>query len=81
MKSRYRQKLQNFGLTESYYDETNGICDLMLLDVSSWTKFQIVYYRSSGQLEWPRSMPKNVAESLMQDRMLIDAYEKATSLE
>ena len=78
VKSRYRQKLQNFGLAESYYDETNGICDLMLLDISSWTKFQIVYYRSSGQLEWSRSMPKNVAESLMQDRMFIDAYEKAT---
>ena len=50
----------------------------MLLDVNSWTKYQIVFYRSSGQLEWPRTMPKDMAELLMQDRMLIDTYEKTS---
>ena len=79
VRDRYRQNLQRYGLTESYYDETSGICDLMLLDTSSWMKYQIVYYRSSGQIEWPQSMPKSVAELLMQDRMLIDTYEKVTS--
>lgn len=79
VRSRYRNNLSRLGLTESYYDETNGICDLMLLDVGTWTKYQIVYYRSTGQIEWPRMMPKSVAESLMHDRMLIDSYEKTTS--
>ena len=78
VRSRYRANLQRYGLTESYYDETGGICDLMLLDVNSWTKYQIVFYRSSGQLEWPRTMPKGVAELLMHDRMLIDTYEKTS---
>ena len=78
VRSRYRASLQRYGLTESYYDETGGICDLMLLDVNSWTKYQIVFYRSSGQLEWPRTMPKDVAELLMHDRMLIDTYEKTS---
>ena len=77
VKRRYRQNLSRFGLTESYYDETGGICDLMLLDVNSWTKYQIVYYRASNQLEWPRTMPKDTAELLIHDRMLMDTYEKA----
>ena len=49
----------------------------MLLDVNSWTKYQIVYYRASNQLEWPRTMPKDTAELLIHDRMLMDTYEKA----
>ena len=77
VKRRYRQNISRFGLTESYYDETGGICDLMLLDVNSWTKYQIVYYRASNQLEWPRTMPKDTAELLNHDRMLMDTYEKA----
>ena len=75
VKSRYKGKLSRYDLTESYYDETNGICDLMLLDVQTWTKLQIVYYRSTGHIEWPRTMPKSVAEDLMQDRMIIHDYE------
>ena len=75
VRNRYRDKLYRYGLTESYFDETFGICDLMLLDVSSWTKYQIVYYRATGQIEWPRMMPKSVAEDLMQDRMMIHDYE------
>ena len=47
----------------------------MLLDVGSWTKYQIVYYRTTGDIEWPRMMPKGVAEDLMQDRLVIHAYE------
>lgn len=74
VKSRYRAKLDRLGLTESYFDETSGICDLMLLDVGSWTKYQIVYYRATGQIEWPRIMPKGVAEDLMQDRLIIHGY-------
>ena len=77
VKSRYRGKLLRYGLTESYFDETSEICDLMLLDVNSWTKFQIVYYRATGQIEWPRTMPKSVAEDLMQDRLIIHAYESS----
>ncbi|MBR3222077.1 MAG: hypothetical protein IKF72_07565 [Kiritimatiellae bacterium] len=79
VKNRYRLNLTRLGLTESYYDETNGICDLMLLDINSWTKYQIVYYRGSEQLEWPRLMQKDMAELLMHDRMLIDTYEKTSS--
>lgn len=75
VRSRYRGKLSRYGLTESYFDETSGICDLMLLDVKSWTKYQIVYYRAAGQIEWPRMMPKSVAEDLMQDRLIIHQYE------
>lgn len=78
VRSRYRQRLSRFGLQESYYDETNGICDLMLLDVDTWTKYEIVYYRASGQLNWPGTMPKDVAEQFMFDRMLIDTYEKTS---
>ena len=40
VRSRYRAKLDHYGLTESYFDETSGICDLMLLDVQTWTKYQ-----------------------------------------
>ncbi|MGN0833944.1 MAG: hypothetical protein ACI4RD_09905 [Kiritimatiellia bacterium] len=75
VKSRYHGKLSRYGLQESYFDETSGICDLMLLDVDSWTKYQIVYYRSTGQIERPRMMPKSVAEGLMQDRLIIHQYE------
>ena len=75
VKSRYRAKLDYYGLTESYFDETSGICDLMLLDVPTWTKYQIVYYRATDQIEWPRMMPKGVAKDLMQDRLLIQKYE------
>ena len=77
VRSRYRQRLSYLGLTESYYDETAGICDLMLWDVSSWTKYEIVYYRATGMLEWPRMMTKGLAEDLLEDRMLMDTYEKA----
>lgn len=80
VRSRYKAKLSRYGLTESYFDETNGICDLMLLDVASWTKYQIVYYRSTGQIEWPRIMPKNVAEDLMEDRLLIHTYETSLGI-
>ena len=47
----------------------------MLIDVPTWTKYQIVYYRATGQIEWPRMMPKAIAEDLMQDRMMIHDYE------
>ena len=77
VRSRYRERLDRLGLTESYFDETGGICDLMLLDVGSWTKYQIVYYRVTGDIEWPRIMPKNVAEDIMQDRIVIHGYEKS----
>ena len=77
VKSRYKSKLSRYGLTESYYDETNGICDLMLLEPESWTKHQIIYYRATSQIGWPRTMPKNVAEDLIGDRMLIDSYENS----
>ena len=60
LKSRYRAKLDHYGLTESYFDETSGICDLMLLDVQSWTKYQIVYYWATDEISWPRMMPKGV---------------------
>ena len=79
VRSRYQQNLRRLGLSESYYDETMGICDLMLLNVGTWTKYQIVYYKKTGMLEWPRLMPKGIAEQLIHDRMLIDAYEKSTS--
>ena len=75
VKSRYRAKLDHYGLSESYFDETSGICDLMLLDVQSWTKYQIVYYRATDEISWPRMMPKGVAKDLMQDRLLIQKYE------
>lgn len=75
VKSRYHAKLDHYGLSESYFDETSGICDLMLLDVPTWTKYQIVYYRAMDQIEWPRMMPKGVAKDLMQDRLLIQKYE------
>lgn len=75
LKSRYRAKLDHYGLTESYFDEASGICDLMLLDVQSWTKYQIVYYRATDEISWPRMMPKGVAKDLMQDRLLIQKYE------
>lgn len=78
IKSRYRQNLSRLGLTESYFDETSGICDLMLLDVNTWTKYQIVYYRRTNQIERPRTLPKEIAESLIHDRMLIDGYTKMT---
>lgn len=80
VRRRYNAKLSRYGLAESYFDETNGICDLMLLDVSSWTKYQIVYYRSTGQIEWPRLMPKNVAEDLMEDRLIIHTYETSLGI-
>ena len=70
-----RAKLDHYGLSESYFDETSGICDLMLLDVQSWTKYQIVYYRATDEISWPRMMPKGVAKDLMQDRLLIQKYE------
>lgn len=75
VKSRYRAKLDHYGLSESYFDETSGICDLMLLDVQSWTKYQIVYYSATDEISWPRMMPKGVAKDLMQDRLLIQKYE------
>ena len=75
VRSRYDAKLSRYDIAESYFDETSGICDLMLLDVSSWTKYQIVYYRATGQIEWPRMMTKAVAEDLMQDRLIIHQYE------
>ena len=75
VKSRYRAKLDRYGLTESYFDETSGICDLMLLDIQSWTKYQIAYYRATDEISWPRIMPKGVAKDLMQDRLLIQKYE------
>lgn len=75
VKSRYRAKLAHYGLSESYFDETGGICDLMLLDVQTWTKYQIVYYRATDEISWPRMMPKGVAKGLMQDRLIIHKYE------
>ena len=75
LKGRYRAKLDHYGLTESYFDETGGICDLMLLDVQTWTKYQIVYYRATDEISWPRMMPKGVAKGLMQDRLIIHKYE------
>ena len=75
VKSRYRARLDRLGLTESCFDETSGICDLMLLDVPTWTKYQIVYYRTTDEISWPRMMPKGVAKDLMQDRLLIQKYE------
>lgn len=77
VKSRYRAKLAHYGLTESYFDETGGICDLMLLDVTNWTKYQIVFYRATDQIEYPRMMPVAVAKDLMSDRMIIHKYESA----
>ena len=38
VRSRYRAKLDRYDLTESYFDETGGICDLMILDVQTWTE-------------------------------------------
>lgn len=73
VRSRYRVRLDQLGLRESYFDETSGICDFMFLDVGSWTKYQIGYYRATGDIEWPRIMPKGVAEDLMQDRLIIHA--------
>ena len=81
VRSRYKDKLCRYGLTESYFDETSGICDLMLLDVPTWTKYQIVYYRETNQIEWPRIMTKSAAEDLMQDRLIIHAYECALDKE
>jgi len=75
VRSRYRAKLAHYGLTESYFDETGGICDLMLLDVPAWTKYQIVYYRTTDEISWPRMMPKGIAKDLMQDRLIIHKYE------
>lgn len=75
VRSRYKAKLSRLDLQESYFDETSGICDLMLLDADSLTKYQIVYYRSTGRIEWPRMMSKSVAEGLMQDRLIIHQYE------
>ena len=65
VRSRYCARLDRLGFTESYFDETSGVCDLMLLEVGSWMKYQIVYYRATGDIEWPRMMPKGVAEDLM----------------
>lgn len=77
VRARYRGKLSRYGLTESYFDETCGICDLMLLDIRTWTKYQIVYYRATGQIEIPRTMPGFLARDLMQDRLVIHQYECA----
>ena len=71
VRSRYRAKLDHYGLTESYFDETSGICDLMLLDVQTWTKYQTLRgqtqrkERFTGDLQLPtrneNSMRKNLA--------------------
>ena len=60
VKSRYRAMLDHYGLTESYFDETSGICDLMLLDVQSWTKYQIVYCTRSLNLRRRRNPPSRI---------------------
>ena len=75
VRSRYRAKLDHYGLTESYFDETSGICDLMLLDVQTWTKYQIAYYRTTNEIIWPQMMLKGVAKDLMEDRLIIHEYE------
>ena len=75
VRNRYHAKLDHYGLTESYFDDTSGICDLMLIENQRWMKYQIVYYRSTDEISWPRTMPKGVAKDLMQDRLLIQKYE------
>ena len=75
VRNRYHTKLDHYGLTESYFDDTSGICDLMLIENQRWMKYQIVYYRSTDEILWPRTMPKGVAKDLMQDRLLIQKYE------
>lgn len=81
VRARYRAKLERYDLTESYFDETAGVCDLMLLDVDAWTKFQIVYYRSNDNITCPVTMPMRVAKDLMGDRLIIHTYETVLAAE
>ena len=81
VRSRYRAKLDYYGLTEALFDETNGICDLRLRNVASWTTYQIVYYRGTDEIQWPLTMPKGLAKDFMRDRLIIHTYEKSISNE
>ena len=80
VRSRYRRTLDYYGLKESFFCNRPDIkfCSLLLLDASN-DMLKINYGTTSNTIEWPRLMPKGVAEQLIHDRMLIDAYEKSTS--
>ena len=73
---RYNQALDYYGLSELYYGETRGICNLQLDMPGRAAPLQILYVRADNSIQYPQVMPKGLAQQLISDRMLIDSYQR-----
>ena len=77
VQNRYRERLSYYGWTELYYGETRGICNLQLDMPGRAASLAILYVRADNTIQYPQIMPKGLAEQLIGDRMLIEAYRKS----
>jgi hypothetical protein len=76
VRHRYNQTLDYYGLTELYYGETRGVCALKLDKPGRAEPLSILYVRSDNTIEYSQVIPKGLAQQLINDRMLIDSYQK-----
>ena len=74
---RYNQTLDNYGLTELYYGETSqGVCALKLDMPGRVEPLSILYERAYNTIQYSQEIPKGLAQQLINDRMLIDSYQR-----
>lgn len=76
VRHRYNQALDYYGLTELYYGETRGVCALKLDKPGRAEPLSILYVRSDNTIEYSQVIPKGLAQQLINDRMLIDSYQR-----
>ena len=76
VRHRYNQALDYYGLTELYYGETGGVCALKLDKPGRTEPLSILYVRADNAIEYSQVIPRGLARQLINDRMLIDSYQK-----
>ena len=76
VRHRYNQALDYYGLSELYYGETRGICALKLDKPGRAEPLSILYVKSDNTIEYSQVLPKGLAQQLINDRMLIDSYQR-----
>ena len=76
VRHRYNQALDYYGLTELYYGETRGVCALKLDKPGRTEPLTILYVRADNAIEYSQVIPRGLARQLINDRMLIDSYQK-----
>ena len=73
---RYNEALDRYGLTELYYGETRGVCALKLDMPGRVEPLSILYERAYNTIQYSQVIPKGLAQQLINDRMLIDSYQR-----